>query len=41
MHREERYKYKIITKCVIEEEIEELGEKSLCDPPSRNRFTRK
>ena len=28
------------TKHVIEEEVEELGEKPLRDPPSRNRFTR-
>ena len=29
------------TKRLIEEEAEELGEKPLRDPPSRNRFTRK
>ena len=32
--REERCKYKIISRRVIEEEIEELGEKPFCDPPS-------
>ena len=30
----------ITPRCVIEEEIEELGEKSLCRPPSGNRSTR-
>ena len=30
---EERCKYKITLKSVIEEEIEELDKKSLCDPP--------
>ena len=33
--REERCKHKIIRRCVIEEETEELSEKSLCDPPSQ------
>ena len=37
--REERCKYKITLRRVIEEEIEEFGEKSLRDPPSRNRST--
>ena len=30
----------ITRRCVIEEEIEELGEKSLRRPPSGNQFTR-
>ena len=30
----------ITRRCIIEEEIEELGEKSLHRPPSGNRFTR-
>ena len=30
----------ITRRCVIEEEIEELGEKPLCCPPSGNRSTR-
>ena len=30
----------ITRRCVIEEETEELGEKSLCRPPSGNRSTR-
>jgi len=34
--REERCKHKITPRCVIEEETEELGEKSLRDPPSQN-----
>ena len=33
---EERYKYKITPRCVIEEETEELSEKPLRDPLSRN-----
>ena len=37
--REERCKYKITLRHVIKEEIEELGEKPLHDPPSRNRST--
>ena len=37
---EDRCKYKIIPRCVIEEETEELVEKPLCDPPSRNQSTR-
>ena len=32
--REERCKYKIKSRRVIEEETEELGKKSLRDPPS-------
>ena len=38
--REKRCKNKIIPRCVIEEKIEELGEKSFRDPPSQNRSTR-
>ena len=34
--REERCKHKITPRHVIEEEIEELNEKPLRDPPSRN-----
>ena len=34
--REERCKHKIISRCVIEEETEELGEKPLLDPLSQN-----
>ena len=30
----------ITRRCVIEEEIEELGEKPLCRPPSGNQSTR-
>ena len=37
--REERCKHKITWQCVIKDEIEELGEKLLCDPPSQNRST--
>ena len=33
-------KTQIIRQCVIEEEIEELGEKPFCYPPSGNRSTR-
>ena len=36
---DERCKYKITPRRVIEEETEELSEKSLCDPTSRNRAT--
>ena len=38
---EERCKYKITPRRVIEEEIEELGKKPTRDSPSRNRSTRK
>ena len=38
--REERCKYKITSRRVIEEETEELGEKILRDPSSQNRSTR-
>jgi len=38
--RKKRCKHKITPRRVIEEEIEELGEKPLRDPPSRNRSTR-
>ena len=38
--REERCKDKITPRRVIEEETEKLGEKSLHNPPGRNRFTR-
>ena len=34
--REERFKHKIIPRCVIKEETKELDKKPLCDPPSRN-----
>ena len=37
--REERCKYKITPRRVIEEETEEFGEKPLRDPPCRNRST--
>ena len=37
---EEECKHKITQRYVTEEEIEELGEKSLCHPPSDNRSTR-
>ena len=37
---EERCKHKITCRCVIEEEIKELGEKPLRCPPSENQFTR-
>ena len=37
---EEECKFKITRRCVIEEEIEELGEKPLRHPPSGNRSTR-
>ena len=37
---EERCKHKIIPRRVIEEEIEELGEKPLRRPPSGNQSTR-
>ena len=38
--REERCKHKITLRCVIEEETKELGEKPLCNPPSRNQSTK-
>ena len=38
--REEKCKYKITPRHVIEEETEELSEKPLHDPPSRNQSTR-
>ena len=38
--REERCKYKITPRHVIEEETEELSEKPFRNPPSQNRFTR-
>ena len=38
--REEECKHKITRRCVIEEEIEVLGVKPLCRPPSGNRSTR-
>ena len=37
---EKRCKHKITCRCVIKEEIEELGEKPLRRPPSDNRSTR-
>ena len=37
---EERCKRKITSRRIIEEENEELGEKPLRDPPSRNQSTR-
>ena len=37
--REERYKYKIIPRCIIKEETEKFSEKPLYDSPSRNRST--
>ena len=37
---EEECKHKITRRCVIEEEIEELGEKSLYRSPSGNQSTR-
>ena len=37
---EEECKFKITRRCVIEEEIEELGEKPLRRPPRGNRSTR-
>ena len=37
--REERCKHKITPRRVIEEEIEELSKKPLCDPPSQNQST--
>ena len=40
MSREERCKHKITYWCIIEEEIEKLGEKPLRCPPSGNRSTR-
>ena len=39
-NREERSKHKITPRRVIEEETEELDEKPLRDPPSRNRSIR-
>ena len=38
--REEKRKHKITPRCVIKEEVEELDEKSLRDPLSRNRSTK-
>ena len=38
--REERSTHKITCRCVIEEDIEKLGEKPLCRPPSGNRSTK-